>query len=318
MSGAASFLGGNLIERLRGRRGVFEPLVVDLRRPAYLPKEIPFYKIDLTDPAVDAALADILQRAGAEIFVHLAFFSSPRRQDAAAHEVEVIGTMNVLHACAEARVRKIVVKGTTMVYGALPTNPAYLTEAHPLRGNRRIPFIADKLEVEELVRRFSEKHPSTSVTLLRFATLLGPTVRNQMTRLLGLPVVPALLGFDPLFQLVQEEDALDALRLATEEDHPGVFNVTGRGVLPWSTILKLCGRMRLPLSHLAAYPAFDALWLAGLSPVPSSHLDYLRYPWVADGARAEEVLGFRPRYTTRQTVESFAGLARLVEAEVVA
>src|SRR4051794_9890469 len=43
-----------------------------------------------------------------------------------------------------------------------------------------------------------------------FRTLAGPTVESYITRWLARPVVPTLLGFDPLVQFVHEVDALAA------------------------------------------------------------------------------------------------------------
>ena len=50
------------------------------------------------------------------------------------------------------------------------------------------------------------------VTVLRLAPLLGPGVHTFYTRIFDHRVVPVLMGYDPLVQLLHPEDALDALR----------------------------------------------------------------------------------------------------------
>src|SRR5438876_996424 len=74
------------------------------------------------------------------------------------------------------------------------------------------------------------------------------------------PVCPSLLGFDPLMQFLHEEDAVSALCLALVSDVRGAFNIVGEGVLPYSTVLAMLGRLPLPLPRLVAYPLGRALW----------------------------------------------------------
>ncbi len=316
ITGAGTFIGQRLLRRLQARGDA--PLVVlDIKRPKELEREHKFYKVDLTQPTADAQLADILEREQVDTVIHMAFLASPSRDSTHAHELEVIGTLNLLHACARHKLRKLIVRSTSMVYGAHPSNPNFLTEEAPLRAPRSYGFVHDKAEVEELLIRHRRKHPETTITVLRPCSILGPTVRNFITDYLRRPVCMTLLGYDPLYQLVHENDVIDAFELAVEQDHSAAFNIVGPGVLPLSTIIKLAGRPTVPFATPFAYPFVQAAWLAGLSPVPSPHLDYIRYLWVADGEKAQHELGFRPRHSTRETVEAFAGVQRLRDVRLL-
>lgn len=316
LTGANTFLGQRLLRRLQAR-GDSSLVVIDVKRPPELSKDHKFYKVDLTQPTADALLADILKREHADTVVHMAFLSNPSRNQSLAHELEVIGTLNLLHAAAEVKLRKLIVRSTTMVYGAHPANPNFLTEDMPLKPPRHYKYVRDKGEVEELVARHRRKHPETCVTVLRMCSILGPTVRNHLTDYLRRPVCLTLLGYDPLVQLVHENDVIEAFELAIAQNHSAAFNIVGPGVLPLSTVLKLAGRVAMPLAHPVAYPMVQAAWLAGLSPVPGPHLDYIRYLWVADGEKAQRLLGFKPRHSTRETVESFAGVQRLRDVHLI-
>ena len=53
--------------------------------------------------------------------------------------------------------------------------------------------------------------------MLRFATLLGPGVHTFYTRLFSKRVVPVVLGYDPLVQLLHPDDALDAVDAGARE-----------------------------------------------------------------------------------------------------
>ena len=217
--------------------------------------------------------------------------------------------MHVLNACAEVVLPRLVMVSTTMVYGASPKNPNFLSEGHELHGHRESRFINDKVRAERQVLRFAKENPSTQVAVLRFAPILGPTVNNLFTRFLARPVAPVMMGYDPLMQFVHEDDAVDAFKLACDEDHPGPFNIVGDGVLPYSTILAMMGKVPIPVPHFMAYPVAQALWATQVFDAPPNFLDFLRFLCVADGARAREVMGYRPRYDIKSTILDFLGVA---------
>ena len=97
-------------------------------------------------------------------------------------------------------------------------------------------------------------------------------------RYLSLPVVPLPLGYDPLLQLVHEQDLLDAFERALLTSRPGVFNVVGSGVLPVSTLFRLARKRTIPLpspllDRVAYYPSQRAdrrspRGVLRLSPLP--------------------------------------------------
>lgn len=316
ITGVHGFLGSHILKRLQEKKD-YQCIAIDIKKPSFLEPPAKFYKIDLTIPTIDATIAEILERENCDTFIHLAFLSSPTHNESYAHELEVIGTINVLHACAKVRIHKILVGSTTMVYGATPMNPNFLSEESPLRGNPRYRFIADKVAVEKELRQFRKKRPETIVTVLRPCTILGPTIKNFVTDYLGRPACMTLLGYDPLFQLVHEEDVLDAWNIVIEGDYSGEYNIVGRGVLPLSTLLKIAGKISVPIFHAVAYPLVDALWLAQVLRTPSPQLDYIRYVWVADGRKAREELGFEARYTTKEALESFLGVQRLRQIHLI-
>ena len=214
-------------------------------------------------------------------------------------------------------VLRLVTLSSPLLYGPHPENPNFLTEDHPLRGLRECAFVQDKIEAEEQVRRFAAERPETAVTVLRLATVLGPTARSWATRWLSHRFVPTLLGYDPLIQLLHEADALASLKLALDVGAPGVFNVTGHGVLPLSTVVTLAGRMALPLPPFVLSRVTAALWLAGLADAPPPFVGLLRHLCVADGAKAKSALGFEPAYSTRDAVLDFGGALRLREARMM-
>jgi hypothetical protein len=76
-------------------------------------------------------------------------------------------------------------------------------------------------------------------------------------------------------------------------------------VLPLSAVLRLAGRVALPLPAPLAYSSSALLWrLYGVGIGVS--LDYLRYLWLVDDERARSHLGFAPRWDVSAVVREYA------------
>jgi UDP-glucose 4-epimerase len=194
---------------------------------------------------------------------------------------------------------------STALYGPSPDNPGFLTEEHPLRPNPASRFLADKVEAERQAEAFRTARPGRRVCILRLASLVGTDVLNLTTRLLRRPLVPVLMGFDPLLQFLHLEDAALALERAVMRRPDEVLNVAPPEPLPLSGVLEVLRRAPLPLPPALARSTMAALWsVLGLG-TPPAWLDYLRYSWVADGRRAEEVLGFKYRFSSREALTDF-------------
>lgn len=310
VTGACTFLGGELLRRLEEDPRYRKVLALDIRPPALTPGgKVEFVKIDLTQPTVDGEIATLLQRHAVDTFVHGAFLSHPTHAVEWAHELEDVGTMHVLNACAGVEPRRFVMISTTLVYGAHPKNPNFLVEDAELRGHRDSRFVNDKLRAEKQVQRFAKEHPGVEVCILRFAPILGPTISNMFTRFFARPLAPMMLGHDPLMQFVHEQDAAYALQRAVETRATGALNIIGKGVLPYSTVLALLGRVPVPMPGFIARQLSKVLWATQLSGSPPSFLDFLLYLCVADGTRARRELGFTPRLSIKRTVLDFLGMA---------
>ena len=311
LTGTSGFLGNSLLERLSKDSRVSRLIAVDMQRPPYKMRKMKFCKLDLTHPRADEMLSEILNEERPETVVHTGFYQRPIEDTTYAHEVNSIGTMHILSACAEAPVRKIVVGSRTMVYGAQFENPHYMSEDHSPRPQMDYEFQRDKVEVERQLLRFWKEHTETLVTVLRHCSIMGPTVDNCWTHYLGMPVCPTVLGYNPLIQFISEEDVIDAFELAVDGDFPGVFNIVGRRAIPLSMILKLANKSRMPMPSPVAENLLRMLWITNLGPFPSEHINFLRYHCLADGSRAKEIIGFEAKKTAWEALEEFLEVKRL-------
>jgi UDP-glucose 4-epimerase len=307
LTGARSFLGEALIRKLEEDRRYVKVLAVDIRRPEIPVTKTRFHKIDLTLPNADAEVAQVLKREGVDTVVHLAYLSKPTHNYAWAHELEAIGSLHVLNACAACKVHKVVQWSLTALYGPASTNPNYLRENRRVEGVQSSRFFSDKLEAERLVRRYRSENPTAVVTVLRTAAILGRRCNNYVSQYFSLPMVPVLLGYDPLVQLLHEDDAVTAFKLAVDGDFNGDYNIAGEGVLPLSTALALSGKLTVALPHVLAYPLAKVLWMTQVLDVAPGFLDFLRYLCVADPDKARQEMGFSPEHDIREILTDFAG-----------
>jgi UDP-glucose 4-epimerase len=224
---------------------------------------------------------------------------SPRES----HENNVIGTMNILAACGGpgSPVRKFVFKSSTHYYGTAQDDPAFFSEDMPRQHPPRTPIERDIVEAEAAVADHAEKNAHTCVSLLRFSNVVGADVRTGHTRLLGLPVVPMILGFDPRYQFVHEDDVVRALAHVVQHDLPGVYNVAGDGVLTLSEVAGLLGKTYMPvLPPWGTGVAASAARRLGLD-IPPEMLGQLRFGRGIDN-RKLKATGFAYRYTSRESV----------------
>lgn len=305
ITGASSFLGERFLRRLIRDGHGDDIVVIDVAAPPLAEGSVLFRKVDLTEPAADQAMLDLLKADGIETLVHLAFFTSPRRDTTNAHELESIGTLAVLAAAAAAGVKNFVMRSFTFVYGARGQNPALIRESLPLPSREALAWLRDKVEAEEHAASFAKRYPEMAVRVLRFAPLLGPNVRNFYTRIFDRRLVPTLMGFDPLIQLLHPDDAEDALVRAAFSDARGAFNITPNASITLSTGIHLSGKVPAPVPHLAAYFAVDALYAAGIVEAPAGFLDYVRYPCIADGTKAKRELDFVAKHSSREALDSY-------------
>jgi UDP-glucose 4-epimerase len=227
----------------------------------------------------------------------------------ALHEINVIGTMNLLAAAGAAgtSVRHIVVKSSTLVYGSSARDPSTFHEDTPRGSPARTAIERSLIEAEGLVQDFSEDNPSTLVTVLRFANVLGPHLTTPISRNLSRPVCPSIFGFDPMLQFVEEDDVVRALLHATRDEVPGLYNVAGDGRLPWSEVASICGTRRVPLSPFSPLKIRP---LSRLFDLPPELEDLLRYGRGVD-TRRFRATGFDYQATSAGAVQSFIRALRL-------
>jgi nucleoside-diphosphate-sugar epimerase len=295
VTGIAGYLGQRVLARLESDSGVDRVVGIDVDEPAGGMPKLEFHQLDVRD----ARLGKVL--VGVDYVVHLAFQHDPIRDEARMHSINVDGTANVLEAAAATGVRKIVYPSSATVYGAHADNDFPLTESSPLRANPDFSYAMHKLETERLIDSFRSQHADIVVTVLRVATVFGPSVENFVSRLLEAPRVTTVRGHEPPLQFVHEEDVASAIALGISEDLDGVYNVSADGWLSSEDVVQLSGKKRVELPEAVAFSMAERLWKTGLTTAPPGELHYLMHPWVVDSSKLRAA-GWSPRYTNREAL----------------
>jgi UDP-glucose 4-epimerase len=300
VTGLSTYWGGRLAQALEAFPDVEAVIGVDNEEPQVELERTEYVKVG----AQHALLRRVVEAAEIDTVVDTRLVTdSSRTTPSKAHENNVIGTMNILAACSgkDSPVRKFVFKSSTHYYGCEQDDPSFFDETMTRPHPPRTPIERDIVEAEASVNEFAEKNPGCAVTILRFANVLGPDVRTAHIDLFSLPAVPMILGFDPRYQFVHEDDVVHALEHAARHGVPGVFNVAGDGVLALTEVAGLLGKPYAPiLPPWGTGLAAAALRRVGVR-IPPEALAQLRFGRGVDNRRFQ-ASGFRYQHTTREAV----------------
>jgi UDP-glucose 4-epimerase len=300
VTGLSTYWGGRLAQALESFEQIEAIIGVDVEAPTRELERTEFVKVTNQH----SLLARIVRAAEIDTVIDTrlvvnSLMAPPRL----AHENNVIGTLNILAACAgpDSPVRRFVFKGSTHYYGCEQDDPAFFTERMSRPHPPRTGLERDMVEAEETVSDFAQRNPDVTVTVLRCANVLGPDVDTAFTRVFRLPMVPMMLGFDPRLQFVHEDDVVHALEHAAFHRAPGVYNVAADGVLALSEIIGLLGKRALPILP----PWGTGLMTGSLRQlgfrIPDEAINQLRFGRGVDN-RLFKATGFLYGYTSREAV----------------
>ena len=310
ITGIAGTLAGRLALMLEADDRVDYVGGVDLAQPSMDLRRTEFVRADLRNPLV----AKVIDSTRVDTIVHMSLIAEPGSAGGRSRmkELNVIGTMQLMGAAQKAsRVRRVVMRSTTAVYGSHYRDPALFREDHQPRQVPRHGYTADVIEVEGYARGFGRRRPDVDLTVLRFANFIGPDIETPMTRYLSLPVVPTVLGYDPRLQLCHTDDAVEILYRATMDSHPGIFNVAAPGVIYLSQAARMLGRPTVPIPAGLAGTVTSVLKPASGIDFTGEQLPLLQFGRAADTSRMIAEFGYTPAFTTKEALADFIAAGRV-------
>jgi nucleoside-diphosphate-sugar epimerase len=294
ITGAAGDFGTAILRRLLPDERINEVVAIDLCEPRLDHVKLRPEMCDVRSPRIRALLDD------AEAVVHLAFVLVPGRDLAAAHEVNLGGSRNVLEAAAAAGTRRLVVASSLSAYGAPARDLDPVGDGSFPAGTPERFYFREKAQVEHLLDWWEATHPDSGMTITRFRPgfVFGPDFDNQALALMGSPfaVVPDDGGRS---QLVHQDDLARAFCEAVVRDAPGPFLLVTEDSVSQEDLAEISGGRVIRVPVRAAEIALDAAHALRLSPVSSE--------WAVSGdrvgrpGRARPELGWEPAATSRES-----------------
>ena len=264
------------------------------------PDEIELYPVDIRKRAAE----EVFRQDKPDAVIHMATISALLADAEERYRINLGGTRAVFEHCAAYGVGQLIFVGRHTYYGAGPDAPLYHTESEPPQELGTYPELADLVAADLYAANALWRLPALQTAVLRICYTLGPSGHGTLASFLKGRVVPMVLGFDPLFQFIHEDDAADAILKALSSKVRGIYNVAGPQPLPLSVIAHEVGRRVLPLPEgvLAAL-----VGRAGLPRLSRGALAHIKYPIVVDASTFRKETGFVHRFDELTTARAFAG-----------
>jgi UDP-glucose 4-epimerase len=250
------------------------------------------------------AIEDVFRAYPFDAVLHLGRVGNLREDADKRFDLNVMGSQKLMNLCIQHKVRTLVVLSTFHIYGAHPRNHVPISEDDPLQAGPEFPQIADAIQLDNMASTWVWKHGAVRTVLLRPTNVVGPTVFNTISKFLRLPVVPHIIGFDPMTQFIHEQDLSDAIIAALDGEAKGVFNIAGPAVLPWRTALGLVEARTFPLPETVAAAYMTVVGF------PRYLLNFYKYPCVITDESFRRTFGWRSRVDIRTTLVSTVSEAR--------
>jgi UDP-glucose 4-epimerase len=246
------------------------------RRPWWdHPRDLEVFEVDIRKRAAE----DIFRTRRPDCVVHMATVNALSAAGEERARINVGGTRALFEHSVGHGVKHIVFVGRHTYYGASDDSPLYHTENEPPMGMGAYPELADLVAADLYAANMLWREPTLTTTILRLVYTLGPAQTGTLASFLKGRRVPMVLGFDPLFHFLEEEDAARAVVAAVEARPKGIFNVAGPSPMPLSTIIEETGRSAMPLPEPLVRLMRGRL---GLPALPQGAVDHLKFPIVVD------------------------------------
>ena len=298
LTGISGRFGRRIAQRLSRHH---EVIGIDRRACPGLPKGVAHERVDIRRRPAE----NIFRSKPVDAVIHLGVVHNFRAPSEELYVQNVIGTETLLRYVSNYNVTKLILMSTADVYGPMPTNSHFINEDAPLMASQGFPETRSLVAVDRAVQSFFWRHHDIETTILRPAHIVGPNVRNAPSKYFRLRVIPTIMGFDPMVQLIAEDDLLKMMDSCLEPGVRGVLNLASTEPVPLSRLLKIIGKPLLPVP----YPLFrfylEKAWRYRLTSFPAAELDHIRFNAVLDTSRADKIITKRAERSLYEILEPF-------------
>ncbi len=294
MTGAHNFLGKLVIKKLRAEKSVSRILLAG-GGPAVRSSKVKNLKGDLSDDK----LVDLIRKENVHTLIHLGLAGRGRKEKR--FERNVMGTINLLGAAAEAGVKHVIIRSNYTYYGAWYKHPNFIPETKRAHKGISKQTVRDVGDVERYANEFSRYARDTTVTRLRFCPVVGPTADGAFMQYLRLDLPPVIMGFDPLVQLLHEDDAAEAVLATYRKPYDGPVNISPEGVVPLLKILRVLGKEMVNVPQLPLESSERLMSMLKTLPFDPG---FLRFNCCLEYERMQNELKFVAAHTSEESLRA--------------
>lgn len=297
ITGMGGEIGTRLARRLEQRADVDALAGIDFEPPRRRLERAEFHWLR---PSDRDGIVDLVTAFEPDSVVHMGIYEPHGRSTPEqAHQRTIEGTSTLLE-CLDVvgSVQRIVVRSGIEVYGRGHDAPIEPDEDAPRDPTSQ--FGRFLVTVEDEVTTWAES-AGANVGCLRFAPVSGAHMPSPLARYLRMPLVPVGWPGAPHFSLVHVDDVAVAIAAALEHDIDEAVNVVGHGSLTPCEAVRLGNRIAVPVIGPALRFAGVVTEFLG-NPLPDHTRELLTRGRLADGSRAEKVLGVEPALSTADVV----------------
>ncbi|MFE7775118.1 NAD-dependent epimerase/dehydratase family protein [Streptomyces sp. NPDC057445] len=309
--GATGNVGTSVVKALSADPGVASVLGLARRLPDWQPDRTTWAAADIDPGGTDLAR----HFTGADAVIHLAWKFQPTHDPVTTWRTNVLGSIRVFEAVAEARVPVLIHASSVGAYSPGPKDRR-VDESWPTHGWPQAAYCREKAYLERYLDAYELTRPAVRVVRMRPAFLFKRESASQQRRIFAgrllppqlirpslVPAVPDLPGLT--FQALHTDDAAAAYREAVTRPVRGAFNLAAEPPLDAAELARIMDArpLKVPLPPLRA--ALSAAWRLRLVAASPDLFDaVLRLP-LLDSSRARAELDWRPRYSAVEAVLEF-------------
>lgn len=259
---------------------------------------------------IEVVAVDLRKRAGEDLFrqrrpravVHLATVSYLQADLDERYRTNLGGTRAVFDHCRHWGVEETIFVSRHTFYGAAGDAPLYHTEDDPPLAVSTFPELSDLVAADLYAASALWRWPALHTSVLRLCYTLGASRTGTLASYLRAARVPAVFGFDPLYQLMHEDEASRAIALVVGKKLRGIFNVAGPPPMPFSVLVELAGRKRVVLPEPVMARLLGRF---GFPKMPAAAINHIKFPVVIDDAAFRKATGFRCELDADQAIGAF-------------
>jgi UDP-glucose 4-epimerase len=263
-----------------------EVLGLDRRPWRDAPRDITVYEYDIRKRAAE----DVFRTQRPEAVVHMATVNALSARGEERARINVGGTKSLFEHSVRHGVQRVIFVGRHTYYGTSAESPLYHTEDEPPQALGNFPELADLVAADLYAANTLWREPQLKTTILRLVYTLGPSQQGTLARFLRGKRTPLVMGYDPLFQFLEERDAAVAISLAVEQAPRGIFNVAGPQPVPLSNIIEETGRTGIPMPEPIIRRLLGRF---GFPNLPLGAIDHLKFPIVVDSTAFRKATNFK-------------------------